>query len=465
MTRAFRWPPRHAPGFPAGCADAGDVLAHLARTRHASVTLAVVTSALRATVEQSGDHEQGLVRVRRSLAELGRAAGAPWHPSYYGKDLVLVRPGEHGPVDAHAPTSGIRHGSAWEHVPLPAGAEARLAALLRACYAVSMAARAVRDRPESRGRGRAADVLAAVPGRLSDEGCAALLAGVLVRPSGGSRAVRGAGPGEDPRLPGVPSADAWPAYAQQYGQHGKFAGRGPAHYVVTDVHDIEWGTVVRHPSPRPSPSPRPGIDGRRTAGNAHLLLPLAAAWRSGTLPTPVVLRRAHGLRIRRESLLVEHLRALGDGGGAAGGRLFAALGDGLCGLVTDPDALRTAVYAANARTAGQLHSGAGVAEVTGAFGAAELRAAAGRAQFALHVTKTLKASTHEARAYQEFGRPLDAAAGETAVAFLRELYERGPGARGGHHLAHAVRHRDHWRRHLPPTATARFDGLMELVVG
>ncbi|MEU9609802.1 hypothetical protein [Streptomyces sp. NPDC048057] len=449
MTRAFLWPPRHAPGFPAGCPDTGDVLARLARTRHASVTLVVVTSALRATVEQSGDHEQGLVRVRGSLAALGRAAGAPWHPSYYGKDLVLVRPGDHDPPRALGEGEGVRHGSAWEHVRLPADTGARLAVLLRAGYAVSMAARAVRDLPEPTGCGRAADVLAAVPRRLSDEGCAALLAGVLVRPSGASRALRGAGPGEDPRLPGVPSADAWPAYARGF--------TGPAHYVVTDAHDIEWGTVVRHPSP--------GAAGRRTAGNAHLLLPLATAWRSGTLPTPVVLRRAYGLRIRRESLLVEHLRALDDGAAAAGGRLFAALGDGLCGLVTDPDAVWTAVHVANARTAGQLHSGAGVARIPGAIDAAELRAAAGRAHFALHVTKTLKASTHEARVYQEFGRPLGAAAADAAVAFLTELYEQGPAARGGHHLAHAVRHRDHWHRHLPPTAAARFDRLMELAVG
>lgn len=120
------------------------------------------------------------------------------------------------------------------------------------------------------------------------------------------------------------------------------------------------------------------------------------------------------------------------------------------------------MHAANARTAGQLRSGAGLARVDRVSTPADLRAAARRAHFALHVTKTLKATAHEAGTYQEFGRRLDADAAHAAVAHLTELYEQGAAARGSHHLAHAVRHRDHWRRHLPPTAAARFDRLMEL---
>ncbi|MFT2020193.1 hypothetical protein ACMA1D_30815 [Streptomyces sp. 796.1] len=460
MTAAYCWPPRHAPGFPPDCADAGDVLAHFAGGEGRAATVVVVTSALRASVEDCGDHEAGLDRVRRSLAGIGRAAGAAWHPAYYGKDLVLVRAVEHGPqapapVPLAAGDGGVRHGWAWEHVPLTGGAGARRTALLRACYAVAMAARLRRDRPDP-ARHRAADALSEVPELLAPPAAAALLAGVLVRPLDGHPARPGAGDGEDPRLPGVPSADGLAAWVPP---------RGGGLYAVTDVHDIEWGTVSR------------GAAGARlTEGNARALLPLATAWQRDRLPLDEVLRRGYPLRARREALLAGHLRAISDG--IAGcGRLFATLGDGLSGTVRDAERLRDAVAGANRWSAGQLHSGAGAAPLVGGSatdvpagagvgagglvpGAAGLDAARRRAHFSLHVTKTLKGTEHPQRLLHVYGQPLPAGPAAAAVDFLAALAAAGPGAPGSHHVAHAARRREEWRRHLPAEQFARLAGVL-----
>ncbi len=149
----------HAPGFPPGCPDSGDVLRALTASGVPyELTLIVVTSALRDGVEEAGDHERGLDRVRASLARIGALCGPAWSPSYYGKDLVLVRPGRHDPAPLRLPSvaGGVRHGWAWDRVVLPSGPELGFDALLRVCYAVSMAARLRRDEPELPARPRGA---------------------------------------------------------------------------------------------------------------------------------------------------------------------------------------------------------------------------------------------------------------------------------------------------------------------
>ncbi|BDH69419.1 hypothetical protein MTP06_28680 [Streptomyces sp. PLM4] len=414
---------RHAPGFPPGCPDSGDVLRSYARSDGPrEVTLVVVTSALRAGVEAAGDHERGLAAVRASLARIGARYGSAWSPSYYGKELVLVRPGRHVPEDSGLPRGAgvVRHGWAWNHVPVPAGEDARAGALLRACYLVSMAARLRRDDPALPQPAPAA--LDTVPGRLTARAAASLLAGVLVRPYDG----KAVGPDEDPRMPGVPSADGWPKAA---------AAARPGHWLVmTDVHDIEWGTVRR------------GEGGPRlTRGNAEQLLELAAAWHSGR-PTSEVTDAAYGIRERRERQLVDHLATLADGVRDSG-RLYGTFGDGLCGFVADPAVLRSSLREANRASAGHLASGVGAA----AIDAAGLDAARSRATFALHVTKTLKGTEHPPDGLYLFGTVLGVPAAEAALGFLERLREAGHDVPGGHHLDHARRHREHWLRHLPAT--------------
>lgn len=414
---------RHAPGYPAGCRDSGDVLrGYVGSGRAGELTLVVVTSALRAGVEAAGDHERGLEAVRASLARIGARYGAGWSPSYYGKDLVLLRPGRHVPEEPGLPqgAGAVRHGWAWDQVSLPAGEDAGTDALLRACYLVSMAARLRRDDPAS--PARAASALETVPGRLTTRAAASLLAGVLVRPyeEVSARA------DEDPRMPGVPSADGWQAAA---------ATARPGHWLVmTDVHDIEWGTV-RHGEG----------DVRLTRGNAEQLLELAGAWNSGR-PVSEITGAAYGIRRQRERQLVEHLAALADGVRDSG-RLYGTFGDGLCGFVADPGVLRSALREANGISVGHLTSGAGAAPL----GADGLDAARSRASFALHVTKTLKGTEHPPDGTHLFGTALAAPAAEAALAFLDRLREAGRDAPGSHHLDHARRHRDHWLRHLPAT--------------
>src|SRR6185437_6489227 len=97
---------------------------------------------------------------------------------------------------------------------------------------------------------------------------------------------------------GVPSADAWDVFAQRPPQRGLYA--------VSDVHDIEWGTLDRESRQR------------LTEGSAHELLPLTAAWLDGSLPLTDVLDRAYRLRVQRESLLSRHLRTLNDAVTAGG---------------------------------------------------------------------------------------------------------------------------------------------------
>ncbi|GAA2527352.1 hypothetical protein GCM10010295_04760 [Streptomyces intermedius] len=423
---------RHAPGFPPGCPDSGDVLrAYAGSGASREVTLVVVTSALRARVEAAGGHERGLAAVRTSLARIGDRYGSGWSPSYYGKDLVLVRPGRHVPEEPGFPqgAGAVRHGWAWDHVSLPAGEDTGTDALLRACYLVSMAARLRRDDPGV--PQHAPSALDTVPGRLTARAAASLLAGVLVRPYEGTAA----GPEEDPRMPGVPSADGWPAAA---------ATARPGHWLVmTDVHDIEWGTVGR------------GEDGARlTTGNAEQLLELAAAWHSGR-PTPEVADAAYGIRQQRERQLVGHLAILADGVRDSG-RLYGTFGDGLCGFVADPAVLRSALREANRTSTGHLASGAGLAAV----GTTGLDAARSRATFALHVTKTLKGTQHPPDGLHLFGTVLGVPAAEAALGFLERLREAGPGAPGAHHLDHAHRHREHWTRHLPATHRDRAAALL-----
>lgn len=438
MMPAFSWPARHAPGYPPGCVDSGDVLAHFARADQRQATVVVVTSALRASVEDSGDHEAGLERVRHSLNATGRNFGAEWNPSYYGKDLVLIRAGKHSPpvsvftdlLGAEPAGDGVRHGWALDYISLAGDSDARRERLLRACYGISMAARMRRDWPDLQPF-RADDVLGQVPRLLSVRQSASLLAGVLVRPLGSRETGLGAGPEEDPRFPGLQSADAWEAFSAAPPQRGI--------YVVSDVHDIEWGTPCRR---------RCGV--RLTEGNAHQMLPLATMWLNGSLPLEDVLRRAYQLRVHRESLLLGHLRTMSDAA-AAGGALFATLGDGLSGIVSDTALLRTAVTTANDWTDGQMHSGAGLARL----GEAGLGTARRHAHFSLHVTKTLKGTPHRERILHVFGEPLSVDAADSVVAFLSGLWKAGPGTPGFHHLAHALRWRGWWQMHLPSSAHAR----------
>ncbi len=443
MTSAFSWPPRHAPGYPSDCADTGDVLARFAARGHQSATVVVVTSALRASVEDSGDHETGLDRVRRSLAAMGRALESVWNPSYYGKELVLIRAGNHAfPIDLvtsssnTADTRGVRHGWATEHLALAASRDEQREQLLRTCYLVSMAARMRRDRPDLLSC-QAEEVLRSVPEALSMTQAASLLAGVLVRPLGGRATASGAASDEDPRFPGIASADAW-AIAME-GSHRR------GMYTVTDVHDIEWGTLSRE-----------GSGGQVTEGNAQQLLPLASVWLRGSTPVADVVERAYRIRVRRESVLLGHLRTLSDTVSPTG-RLFATLGDGLSGIVSGAAGVRSAVKAANSWTAGQMHSGAGVAALDeeGVVGARH------RSHFSLHVTKTLKGTAHRQRLMHEFGEVLSSDAADSAVSFLTALEEAGPGAPGYHHLAHARRWHTWWCMHLPPRQRGSFSRLLE----
>ncbi|MEK8171839.1 hypothetical protein NKH77_28370 [Streptomyces sp. M19] len=301
MTPGYVWPPRHArvsrrAAPTPGTSSAGSRRADGGRGRWSW------SPALRATVEDSGDHEAGLVRVRRSLDAVGRSAGPGWSASYYGKDLVLVG----GEEDERAagipepagldPAGGVRHGWAWDRLVLEGDAERRRDALLRACYAVSMAARLRRDRP-ALPHPHAGTVLGLVPQLLPVTGAAALLAGVLVRPWAPAR--RSPGPGRGgPAAAGVPSADGLPPPARTGGAGGGF-------HVVTDVHDIEWGTLR---------------DGRRlTEGNARQMLSLAGEWLAGARTPEDVVRLAYPLRLGREASLVGHLRTLSDAAAAGVG--------------------------------------------------------------------------------------------------------------------------------------------------
>lgn len=435
MNSAFVWPPRHAPGFPVGCVDAGDVLGRIAEEGSPRVTMVVVTSALRASVEESGDHYAGLRRVRESLAALGNGSyGERWSASYYGKDLVLTSADVTRPPPMHF-AQGARHGWSWDRVAMGRDIAQRRESLLFACYKVSMAARARRDRPEIE-ETQASKVIGRVTRLLGKAETASLLAGVLVRPLGGTEGIPGAAPDEDPRLPGVLSADGWTA-------SGTVTGPRPTGwYMVSDVHDIEWGTRRRN-------------DGARlTQGNAQQLIPLAETWHAGRLDTATVLKDAYCARLWRESQLLAHLRALSDAV-RPNGSLYATLGDGLSGLVTDVGTARKAVRFANQQTEGAMHSGVGVAHVTDeAFGVVSERA-----HFSLHVTKTLKGSGRPEGLLHEFGEALDVESVKYAREFLISLRRTGPGQAGYHHLQHARRWRDWWAEHVPPSARPDFLSL------
>ncbi|WP_407560043.1 hypothetical protein [Streptomyces sp. 184] len=402
-----------------------------ATARPGVVTLVVVTSALRAEVEHAGDHEHGLARVRASLARIGARGGDGWVASYYGKELVLVRPGWCDPPSPGLAAGGrVRHGWAWGRVVVPGARDTAFEELLLACYVVSMAARLRRDHGGL--PARAPEALAAVPGLLTARATASLLAGVLVRPYG----AKAGDEGDDPRMPGVPSADGWSA---RPGAAGRWL-------VMTDVHDIEWGTV------------RPDAGGHRlTAGNAQEVTGLAEQWHQGR-DAKEVLPAAYRLRCRRERELVDHLRDLAHGV-RGHGTLYGTFGDGLCGYVDSPDALRGAVARANRAAAGRLASGAGIVYVP--YGDGDVAAVRRRCAFALHVTKTLKGTGLPPDGVQEFGRPLAAPAADAALAFLEKLKTAGTGAPGGHHLDHARRHRAHWLTHLPPPHRPRATELLD----
>ncbi|MEW2528365.1 hypothetical protein [Streptomyces sp. NPDC047071] len=394
------------------------------------VTMAVVTSALRASVEETGDHDAGLRKVRDSLALVASGTDRDrWSASYYGKDLVLVSTGAGDPPRMRF-ANGVRHGWAWDRVTLGGGAAQRRESLLFACYKMSMAARLRRDRPEIQ-ETRAASVIGEVPHVLGVAQAASLLAAVLVRPLGGGDGVRGAALDEDPRMPGVPSADGWTKSVEER--------TATDFYVVTDVHDIEWGTLSR---PRGA---------RLTEGNALGLLPLAEAWSAGRLSTTAVLRETYRRRLARESDLLEHLRTLSDAVRPTG-RLHATLGDGLSGLVPDAETMRAAVTAANRRTEGRMHSGVGMTPLS----SMDLAAARERAHFSLHVTKTLKGTECPEAVLHEFGKPLDTEGAGYAMDCLTALARGRAGQPGYHHLVHARRWRDWWLEHLPSSARAAF---------
>ncbi|EDY51260.1 hypothetical protein SSCG_04240 [Streptomyces clavuligerus] len=138
------------------------------------------------------------------------------------------------------------------------------------------------------------------------------------------------------------------------------------------------------------------------------------------------------------------------------GRVFATLGDGLSGVVADEATARAAVGAANRRTVGRMASGAGLTLLTGQ----DPDAAARQAQFALHVTKTLKGTAYSGAATRLFGHRLTPPEADAALAFLTALHTTGPTAPGFHHLAHAYRWRSWWRSHLPVVAWPRLGVLL-----
>jgi hypothetical protein len=463
----FWSPPRRAPGFPAGCADAGDVLAGMVGQ---SVTILVVTTALRSAIEGLGDPALGLAQVRAALGAVGSRFSAPWRVGYYGKDLVAVLPGvQRDRVVATARTVAAvgqwpsPHGWAW----IPAHAST-LSVLLESCYRASVAARIRRDHPdlsESEAvsvldQWRADSQLAPEPRQV-----ASMLAAVLVRPYG-TADCPAARLSEDPRWPGVQSADnLLPALARRGRQNS-----AAALYVITDVHDIEWG-LAGDPS---------GSEARvaceQSDGNAPRLLPLARAWLGRGISTDATLAAAYRDRLAREQMLAAHLRELAS----QCCELFGTLGDGLEGFVQSREELVEAIAKANVRP-WQLRSGVGAACIydnlceagsrkdhadcplsrpnasKGALPDADARA---RALFSLHVTKALKYIGTQHATLHVFGTPLGSEEEAALLFFLRGLRARGREGVGYHHLRHARAYAEFWRQHLSSKCYAEFEHVI-----
>jgi hypothetical protein len=459
----FWSPPRGAPGFIAGCSDAGDMLA--SKTGR-DVTILVVTTALRTAVESTGDPGRGLTKIRAALAVAGSRLPTPWRTGYYGKDLVTMLPGRHpGRVlEAAAAEAALTdwpspYGWAWTWVGAPT-----LSARLEGAYRASVAARVRRDHPHLRAseatsvleEWRADRVAPPAPCEV-----ASMLAAVLVRPYGTADAPV-SGPGEDPRWPGVRSADGLNSAILRAINKRSFGGL----YIITDVHDIEWANGCEDHG-----SQSFGED-EKFGGNAARLLPWAQAWLACRASTDETLTVSYRDRLAREQLLAIHLRALT----AQHGELFGTLGDGVEGIVESQTELLHAITSANACPR-HLRSGVGAAWISNHVGMFEnqngetntensqynlvhaFRAyddARDHALFSLHVTKTLKYSGSPSGNLHVYGTALTSRDEITALSFLQELNYSNRRKSQHHHLRHAKAHSANWGRHLSREAYSAF---------
>ena len=451
--------PRKAPGFPDDCADAGDMLA---RAVGQDVTVLVVTSALRSAIESLGDPARGLAQVRGVLHAVGSHLPATYRVGYYGKDLVTLLPGVHSDLTmdvgrlAMAIAPSTQHGWAWTPVR-----SATLPALLEGCYRASVGARVRRDYPylvES-------DAIAALEQwrtRMRAESnsgeVASKFAAVVVRPYGTANQPV-ARDGDDPRWPGVSSADGLASTViDRVG-----LALNNALYVVTDVHDIEWGGTFYRKAPKEA---RWLTRCQVSEGNAARLLPLASAWLAGRIRTDDALNIAYKDRLSRERRLAQHLCQLA--GNPPG--LFGTLGDGLEGIVESNEYLCQVIAKANAYPR-QFRSGIGASLLADCISGDQSRActnglesgmavdhatsiwveARKRALFSLHVTKTLKHSDSPQAELHVFGSPLSRTEEDALLAFLRDRREAGLRSAGYHHVRHAQINLKFWSQHLTKT--------------
>jgi hypothetical protein len=461
----FWSPSRKAPGFPVGCVEAGDMLANIAGR---DITILIITTALRSAIESTGDPARGLAKVRAALAVAGSRLPTPWCIGYYGKELVAVLPGGHSErvVQAAAAEAAITewpspHGWAWIWVSAPT-----LSARLEACYRASVAARVRRDHPYLRAS-EASSVLEewrsghAQPPEIQQ--IASMLAAVLVRPYG-TADMPVSRLGDDPRWPGVRSADGL-----NRSMMNKSSERtDDALYIISDVHDIEWARS------HANDSQAPGAD-QQSGGNATRLLHLAHAWVGGRVSIEVTLMASYKDRLAREQMLATHLRDLGT----QRGELFGTLGDGLEGIAESQAGLIRAVSTANARP-WHLHSGVGAARISDEAGGFEDQSgikpkprpstlvnqpnvyaeARNRALFSLHLTKVLKYGGSQHADLHVYGTALSSRDQDTVLSFLKELRDNGRGTSGYHHLRHAQAHSQTWRRHLSRESYSAFQRII-----
>jgi hypothetical protein len=439
----FWSPSRKAPGFTVGCVDAGDMLFN---TSGQDVTILIITTALRSAVESSGDPALGLANVRAALAAIGSSMPMPWSVGYYGKELVAVLPGRHSErlLEATVAKTAITawpspHGWAWIWVRGPT-----LSARLEGAYRASVAARVRRDHPYIKAS-EASSVLEEWRSghRRTREArqIASMLAAVLVRPYG-TADMPVSGPDEDPRWPGVRSADG----LSQAMISRRSKQVNDALYVITDVHDIEWAEPCSEASPVPS------VD-QQSGGNATRLLRLADAWLEHRISTDDTLVAAYKDRLVREQMLAAHLRELAR----QRGELFGTLGDGLEGIAESQAELVHAISSANA-CPWHLRSGVGAAWISGTPDTyADVR---NRAFFSLHVTKTLKYGGSQQTDLHIYGTLLDPRDQCAVLSFLRELRDNGRGTSGYHHLHHACAYSAAWRRHLSRESFSAFQQII-----
>jgi hypothetical protein len=457
---------RKAPGFTVGCADAGDMLAN---TTGRDVTILVITTALRSAAEATGDPASGLDKVRAALAVAGSRLPTPWCIGYYGKDLVAVLPGRHSEGVAEAAAaeaSAIEwpspYGWAWIWVSAPT-----LSARLEGSYRASVAARVRRDHPHLRAS-EASSVLeewrSGHAQKPEARRIASMLAAVLVRPYG-TADMPVSGPGDDPRWPGVRSADGLNASIMN--RSSKRADG--ALYITTDVHDIEWA------GSRPEDFQTTGTD-QQFGGNATRLLRLAHAWLERRVSTDETLMASYKDRLAREQMLAVHLRDLAT----QRGELFGTLGDGLEGIAESQVELIHAISTANARSS-HLRSGVGAAwipddatrsedqsggskaktglsTVVNAFNV--YAKARNRALFSLHVTKLLKYGGSQQASLHVYGTTLSSRDQDSVLSVLRELGGNGRGASGYNYLHHARAHSSAWRRHLSRGSYSAFQRII-----